>query len=213
MHKLRTSHRISLIYVWTWSFYLSLDLPSGLFPFPPPRPVRSSLISLPQYIDSLMINTVRNSRHFFKFRIEKMHWGMEWLRMNWITRSGCTTSGSPPFCSIQGLVAAHWPRVALPTWPYADIPARLFPLPTILGKEGFCERSVFCVLSVLSGDDDRRVGCDTVADFSITGFGASETRDSFATSQAEHFVTAKGPVEIGRSPALVYTTGLLRCTT
>ena len=57
------------------------------------------------------------------------------------------------------------------------------------------------------------MGCDTVADFSITGFGGRETGDSFDTSQAEHFVTAKGLVEIGRSPALLYTTGLLHCTT
>jgi hypothetical protein len=51
-------------------------------------------------------------------------------------------------CSIQELVAAHWPPVALPTWPHADIPARLFRLPTILGTEGVCNPSVFCVPSV-----------------------------------------------------------------
>jgi len=33
----------------------------------------------------------------------------------------------------------------------------------------------------LYGDDERRVGCDTVADFSITRFGTSEKRDSFDT--------------------------------
>jgi hypothetical protein len=51
-------------------------------------------------------------------------------------------------CSIQGSVTAHLTPVALPAWPYADIPARLFHLPTILGKEGVCNPSVFCVPSV-----------------------------------------------------------------
>jgi hypothetical protein len=51
-------------------------------------------------------------------------------------------------CSIQVLMAAHWPPVALRTWPYADIPARYFHLPTILGTEGVCNPSVFCVPSV-----------------------------------------------------------------
>ena len=50
--------------------------------------------------------------------------------------------------SIQGLVAAHWPPVALPTLPYAGIPTRLFGLRTILRTEGFCNPSIFCVLSV-----------------------------------------------------------------
>jgi hypothetical protein len=36
--------------------------------------------------------------------------------------------------------------------------------------------------------------------------------DSFDTSQAEHFVTAKGLIEITGSPALVSTTRLLPCT-
>jgi len=46
----------------------------------------------------------------------------------------------------------------------------------------------------------------------ITGVGGLETRNSFYTSQAEHFVTAKGLVEFGGLPALVSTTGLLHCT-
>jgi hypothetical protein len=40
--------------------------------------------------------------------------------------------------------------------------------------------------------------------------GASETGDSFETSQADHFITAKGLAEISGSPALVSTTGLLQ---
>ena len=47
-------------------------------------------------------------------------------------------------CSIQGLVAAHWPPVILPTWPCACIPARLLRLLTISGTEGFVTR-VFLV--------------------------------------------------------------------
>ena len=39
------------------------------------------------------------------------------------------------------------------------------------------------------------MGYDSVADFSITELGASETGDSFDTSQADHFVTTKGLVE------------------
>ena len=60
-------------------------------------------------------------------------------------------------CSIQGLLAAHWPHVALPTWPCADIPARVFCLPTILGKEGFCNPT-FIFLCSLLGDDGRGCG-------------------------------------------------------
>ena len=37
--------------------------------------------------------------------------------------------------------------------------------------------------------------------------------DSFDTSQAEHFVTAKGLIEFSGSPAIVCTTGLFHCTT
>jgi len=74
-------------------------------------------------------------------------------------------------CSIQGLVVAHRPPVALSTWPYADIPARLFRLPKILGTEGFCKQ-LFCVLTVRS----RRQGVrwDIVADFTTTELGAWE---------------------------------------
>jgi len=72
-------------------------------------------------------------------------------------------------CSIQGLVAAHWPPVALPTWPYTGIPARLFGLRTILGTEGFCNRSVYCVLSVRSR---RQGGGKICSGFSVTGQGA-----------------------------------------
>jgi hypothetical protein len=57
------------------------------------------------------------------------------------------------------------------------------------------------------------VGCDTIADFSITGLEASEIGDSFDTSQADHFMTAKGLTEISGSPAVVSTTGLLHYTT
>jgi len=71
--------------------------------------------------------------------------------------------GQPPpphwHCNIQGLVAAHLPSVTLPIWPYAGIPApRLFRLPTILGTEGFCIPSVFCVPSVRR----RRQGCGKI---------------------------------------------------
>jgi hypothetical protein len=47
----------------------------------------------------------------------------------------------------------------------------------------------------LYGDEDKRVERDTVADLNITELGASETGDSFDTSQADHFVTAKDLVE------------------
>jgi hypothetical protein len=36
--------------------------------------------------------------------------------------------------------------------------------------------------------------------------------DSFDTSQADHFATAKGLLEINGSPALVFTTGQLMYT-
>jgi hypothetical protein len=52
-----------------------------------------------------------------------------------------------------------------------------------------------------------------VAYFWITNLGTLETGDSFDTSQAEHFVTAKGLLEISGSPALVSTTGQLHCST
>jgi len=51
-----------------------------------------------------------------------------------------------------------------------------------------------------------------VADFCITGLEAWETWDSFDTSQAGHFGTTKGLIEISGTPALVSTTGLLPCT-
>jgi len=44
----------------------------------------------------------------------------------------------------------------------------------------------------------------------MTGLGASEMGDSFDTSQANHFVTAKGLVEVSGSPAVVSTTGLVQ---
>ena len=45
-------------------------------------------------------------------------------------------------------MAAHWPPVAYPTSPYADIPARLFRLPKILGAGGFCNPCDFYLLSI-----------------------------------------------------------------
>ena len=51
-------------------------------------------------------------------------------------------------CSIQGHLAAHCPHVALPTWPFADIPARVFCLAIILGTEGFCKTSVIFLCAV-----------------------------------------------------------------
>jgi len=53
---------------------------------------------------------------------------------------------------------------------------------------------------------DRRVGCNTLADFSITKLGNSETGDSFDTRQAEQLATAKTHIEISDSAALVSTT-------
>ena len=66
----------------------------------------------------------------------------------------------------------------------------------------------FCVLSVRRRRQESGVIYVTVADLSIAGLGVSETGDSFDTSQAEHFVTAKGLAEISDSPAL-FTTGQL----
>jgi len=62
------------------------------------------------------------------------------------------------------------------------------------------------VCAGLYGDDERRVGCDTVADFSITKPGNSETGDSFDTRQAEQLPIAKTRIEISGSAALVSTT-------
>jgi len=62
------------------------------------------------------------------------------------------------------------------------------------------------VCAGLYGDDERRVGCDTVADFSITKPGNSETGDSFDTRQAEQLAIAKTCIEISGSAALVSTT-------
>ena len=63
-----------------------------------------------------------------------------------------------------------------------------------------------CVCAGLYGDDERRVGCDTVADSSITKPGNSETGDSFDTRQAEQLAIAKTRIEISGSAALVSTT-------
>ena len=63
------------------------------------------------------------------------------------------------------------------------------------------------VCAGLYGDDERRVGCDTVADLSITKLGNSETGDSFDTRQAEQLATSKSRIEISASAALVSTTG------
>jgi hypothetical protein len=57
------------------------------------------------------------------------------------------------------------------------------------------------------GDHERRVGCDTVADFSITKLRTSETGDSFDTRQAEQLATAKARIKISGSATLVSTTG------
>jgi hypothetical protein len=43
--------------------------------------------------------------------------------------------------------------------------------------------------------------------FSITILGASEMGGSFETSQAGHFETAKGLVEISGSPELAFSSG------
>ena len=51
-------------------------------------------------------------------------------------------------------------------WPYADIPARLFSLPILLGTEGFVPLG-FCVLDCM--ETTTRVECTTVTEFSITG--------------------------------------------
>jgi hypothetical protein len=64
-----------------------------------------------------------------------------------------------------------------------------------------------CVRAELYGDDERRVGCYTVADFSITKLRTAEMGDSFDTRQAEQLATAKDRIEISGAAALVSTTG------
>jgi hypothetical protein len=59
----------------------------------------------------------------------------------------------------------------------------------------------------LYGYEDRRVGCDTEADFSITKPEISETGESFDTRQAELLATVKARMEISGSSALISTTG------
>ena len=63
-----------------------------------------------------------------------------------------------------------------------------------------------CECAELYGDNDRRVGCDTVADFSITKLATSENGDSFDTRQVEQLATVKTRIEISGSAALVSTT-------
>jgi hypothetical protein len=64
-----------------------------------------------------------------------------------------------------------------------------------------------CVCAELYGDDERRVGCHTLADFSITKLRTSETGDSFDIRHAEQLATAKAVIEISGSATLVSTTG------
>lgn len=116
--------------------------------------------------------------------------------------------------SIQGRLAAHWPHVERPTrLDWQTFLSVCLDFPYYWEQGGFLSTVFFfvCVCAGLSGDD-RRVGCDTVADFSITRPGDWQTWNSFDTSQAQHFAKAKGRVEISGSRALVYTTGLLHCT-
>jgi len=110
-------------------------------------------------------------------------------------------------CNIQGLVAAHWPPVALPIWPYADIPTRLFCLRTILGTEGFCNPSIFCVLSARR----RRQGCGKICRrFSITGQVAWETGGTLSTparptTSEQRRASQKLAVLLHSSPQLYYS--------
>jgi hypothetical protein len=108
--------------------------------------------------------------------------------------------GYLPFCSIQGPVAAHWPPVALPTWPYADIPALCFVFPLYWEKRDFVNLVFLCAVCKQTTAGGA---VNVVAGFGISGLGAWETGASFDTCQAHHFVTAKSRVEINGSLALV----------
>jgi hypothetical protein len=63
------------------------------------------------------------------------------------------------------------------------------------------------VCAELYGDEERRVGCDIVADYSITKLRTSEMGNSFDTRQAEQLATAKARIEISGSATLISTTG------
>jgi hypothetical protein len=89
-------------------------------------------------------------------------------------------------------VAAHWPPVSLPTCPYADIPARFCRLPTMLGTEGVCNPSVFCVPSVRRRRQES--GEDIVADFGITGLETSEKGGFFRQQPGRPLRNSEGPL-------------------
>jgi len=74
-------------------------------------------------------------------------------------------------------------------------------------KEDFCNLCVLCVVfDKETTGQDSVVGCDTVADFSVT-----ERRGILSTGRTAGI--AKGHVAISGSVAPLSKTGLLHCTT
>jgi len=121
------------------------------------------------------------------------------------------------FTQLLGVVSrGSWRLTAHPSQPLVHMQS--FPHVCVFFPQ-YWEQSVFAnrVFFVCAVCKETTEGAAVryCSRFSITGLRARETGgggDFFDTSQAEHFVTAKGLTENSGSSTLVYTTGLLPCT-